>query len=67
RYSLLRIAAHNVSGMAADMWRVVRRRRQEQSGEGGAGELPVDEQMLLRAAAPPDAVGADEPAARPPA
>ena len=66
RYSLLRIAAHNVSGMAADMWRVVRRRRQEQSGEGGAGELPVDEQVLLRTAAPPDVVDTDDDATRPP-
>ena len=64
RYSLLRIAAHNVSGMVADMWRVIRGRPDEQSGEG---ELPVDRQVVLRAAAPPDAVAADDPAARPPA
>ncbi len=66
RYSLLRIAAHNVSGMAADMWRVVRRRRDNESGESGEGELPVDEQVLLRTAAPPDVVGTDDATTRPP-
>lgn len=66
RYSLLRIAAHNVSGMAADMWRVIRGRPDEQSGEGCAGQLPVDQQVVLRVAAPPAAVAADDPAAGPP-
>ena len=62
RYSLLRIAAHNVSGMAADMWRVIRGCPDEEPTGGGAGEVPVDQQALLRAAAPPDAVAADDPA-----
>lgn len=66
RYSLLRIAAHNVSGMAADMWRVIRGRPDQLSGEAGAGELPVDQQVVLRAADPPNAAADDDPAVRPP-
>lgn len=67
RYSLLRIAAHNVSGMAADMWRVVRGRRDNErgSGEGSEGEVSVDDQVLLRTAAPPDVVGTDDHTAPP--
>ncbi|MBW3546736.1 MAG: hypothetical protein KY452_01170 [Actinobacteria bacterium] len=65
RYSLLRIAAHNVSGMAADMWRVIRGRPDEERAEGGADELPVDQHALLRAAAPPDEVVTGDPAAGP--
>ncbi|MDP9020556.1 MAG: hypothetical protein M3N25_07120 [Actinomycetota bacterium] len=53
RYSLLRVAAHNVSGMARDLWRVLRVGPRERSD--GRKHVAVDEQALLRVAGDPDA------------
>lgn len=53
RYSLLRVAAHNVSGMTKDLARLALRRQHPDADEIPSDRVPVDDEAVFRAAGPP--------------
>jgi copper chaperone len=52
RYSLVRVAAHNVSGMLRDLQRVALRRRGPDADDVPSERVPLDDEAVVRAAGP---------------